>query len=140
MTMKTLKSGLVAAALSLSGCVATLQDLRDSNRCVEYTSFGVGYNEVHVHFAPDHYSINFPEREVFMHWPSITGDTLFLPAIRISYHDFDSNGTLDAVYYLSENSLIVNEKRQTFYNESLSELRKNEVQQVWERCKNRLRR
>jgi len=57
-----------------------------------------------------------------------------------SYHDFDSNGTLDAVYHASGNFLRVTERQQAYYNKSLSELRKNEVQQVWERCRNSLRR
>lgn len=139
--MKTIKNGLVAAALSLSGCAITLQDLRDSNRCVENTSFEQdGYHEVFVHFKQDHYSIDSPNREYFLHWPSSSGDGLYLFWLGISYHDFDSNGTLDAIYfYQTRVFLPLNERQQQFYNQELSELRKNEVQQVWERCRNQLR-
>lgn len=139
-SLQKVRNGLVVAALGLSGCAVTLQDLRDSARCVENTSFDVTINEVYVHFAPDHYSIDFPRREFFLHWPSSSGDSLNIPLLGLSFHDFDSNGALDAVYHSSGNFLELNERQQQFYNQELSELRKNEVQHVWERCRNRLRR
>lgn len=135
--MKTIKKGLVAAALSLSGCATTLQDLRNSNRCVENTSFEQdGYHKVLVHFYSNDYIIDSPNREFFLHLPSSSGDILNIPILGLSFHDFDSDGTLDAVYHSSGNFLELNERQQQFYNQELSELRKNEVQQVWERCRN----
>ena len=83
--MKTLKNGLMAVlATALSGCAITLQDLRDSNRCVEHTSFEQSdYHEVSIHFKQVYYSIDSPNREFFLHWPSSSGDSLSIPIIGI---------------------------------------------------------
>lgn len=131
-SLKNLKNGLIAAALSLSSCAVIVRDLRNDDRCVAHTSFYVGPNEAEVHFRPNDYTIDIPNGEYFLHFPLSNGDTLYVPSTNLIYTDHDSNGTLDSICCISEHFLRINEEQQAFYNQSLSKLRKNEIQEIWE--------
>lgn len=139
--MKTMKNGLVAAALALTGCAAAKLRLRDlaerdfpsesftyqSRNCDPYN------NEVKLDFRSDGYEIECDFNHYFTH--DAFGN--FLKWGELRYADRNLDGIVDEVnasyiqIQLNESLRLHNRKIQLRYTEVLGSLEQSEIDNLW---------
>lgn len=138
--MKTIKNGLVAAALALSGCagstqrIQTFTDLVRNPRPSEYASMQIptanGRLNAELYLAAEGYTIDFNGNPFFIHTER-NGNALFYNVPRVSYHDYDCNGHVDLMAANGNVFEINSENVDEEYRNVLSEIKQERVQRVW---------
>lgn len=137
--MKTIKNGLVAAALALSGCAAnkptiqTFTELVRSPRPHEYAKMQVplsnGNATAELYYTPEGYTLSL-DNPFFIHTEKY-GDSLIYKSPSVSYHDNDCDGHVDEMtidgIFLDVNSQDVD----TEYQNALLAMQRERVGRVW---------
>lgn len=137
--MKTIKSGLVAAALFFSGCAAnkptiqTFTELVRSPRPHEYATMQVplsnGNATAELYYTPEGYTLSL-DNPFFIHTEKY-GNSLIYKSPSVSYHDYDCDGHVDV---MAINGIVTDVNSRDVDNEyrnALSSIRQERVGRVW---------